>query len=205
MIQEFMPTSKAGVMYTNVGRGLCVITANFGLCKTAVVDDGSPCDKYVLHATRTLPDGKRAPYRASDTRQRSFTLVQRTVAPNKRPLRVRDATADMYEDVPTSEPVLNSTELAELFELGQVLQQFCHGKPLEIEWGYSDAGRPFVLQYRPITGGANQMFPNATVYDGTQVGESYSGFCLCVSDASFDLFDVRLIVDTNTEQAWSCQ
>ena len=171
IIQEFLQTRKAGVMYTNVGRGLCVIAANFGLCTTVV--DGSACDQYVLQALSPIAS------------QEPFRLVQRVVKPGKQAARFTQAgsgrsggVVKMDEKRKFDEAVLDERELAQLFDLGQRLERFAGGKPLDVEWGFTDDGDLYVLQYRPITGGANRIFPNATLFDSTNVGESYTGIVL---------------------------
>lgn len=167
IIQEFIQTRKAGVMYTNVGRGLCVINANFDLCSSVV--DGEPCDQYVLQARST-------------TSEKPFSVVQRHVQPGKRGARFvphadgrRGGRVEVDSERRRDEAVLDDLELAQLFALGQRLQRFA-GKALDVEWGFDEQGQQlFTLQYRAMTGGANRIFPRATLYDSTNVGESYQG------------------------------
>lgn len=150
IIQQFIPASKSGVLFTDNGHGLTVVNSNFGLCKTVV--DGEACDEWYVNAENKL--------------------IRKSIAPNKKPL-VFFKDKIYYTDN-TSEESLSTYELYELVGEGKKIETF-FARPQDIEWCFFD-NQLHILQTRPIT--RNLPSLNFIYFDSANIAESYSGIVL---------------------------
>ena len=149
IVQRFIPSITAGVLFTDVGNGTTVVNASAGLCTSVV--GGKACDEYTLS-----DDGK---------------IIQRTIADEK--------TAQVFEGGIVKNRVIHGEVLAEenlreLLAVGKRIERF-FGRPQDIEWCYLE-GELFVLQSRPITRQLTSREPE--YYDSANIAESYSGMVL---------------------------
>lgn len=150
IIQQFIPSSKSGVLFTDNGHGLTVINSNFGLCKTVV--EGEACDEWYLNAENKL--------------------LRKSIAPNKKPLTFLRNEIN-YTNT-TSAESLSSHELNELVTECKKIETF-FACPQDIEWCFFE-NQLFILQARPIT----RKLPllNFIYFDSANIAESYSGIVL---------------------------
>lgn len=149
IIQQFIPSDCAGVLFTNDGNGLMVINSNLGLCKTVV--DGGACDEwYVSH------DG---------------TVMRKHISTYKKPVFCKDGR--ISEGASGGESI-SQHQISKLVEEGKRIENY-FGKPQDIEWCFHDE-RLYILQSRPITRTTGQS--NWIFYDSANIAESYSGVVL---------------------------
>ena len=150
IIQEFIPSQKAGVLFTNNGNGLIVVNSNFGLCKTVV--DGQSCDEWYL-----TDKGK---------------LIHKSIALNKIPLEFVEN--EIKSTVERNEASLNISELNELVTECKKIEEY-FACPQDIEWCFYNS-KLFILQSRPITRKLPAL--DLIYYDSANIAESYSGIVL---------------------------
>lgn len=148
IIQEFIPSQKSGVLFTNAGNNQILINANFGLCKTVV--EGEPCDEYIVNQNKTI--------------EKIY------IEKNKKPLVFENGniiysnqnSAQVLSDIEFNKLISTCLEIEKLFSI-----------PQDIEWCFYEENL-FILQSRPIT---RQIFEKkeVTFYDSANIAESYSG------------------------------
>ena len=148
IVQQFIPSDCAGVLFTNDGNGLMVINSNLGLCKTVV--EGQACDEYY-----TSRDGK---------------ILSKHIAKYKTPL-VYDK--GLRYDGNVDKESLTPSQIEELVKEGLKVEEF-FGSPQDVEWCFYQ-NRLFILQSRPITRFNSK---NLVFYDSANIAESYSGIVL---------------------------
>jgi rifampicin phosphotransferase len=159
IIQEFVNSTKSGVIFTNDGTGNVIINSNFGLCKTVV--EGSPCDELILN--------------------RNSKIISQTIESNKQSVVFNGEKLEKQEINPTSS--LSKAEVKRISKTAlQIEKKF--GKPQDIEWCFYQ-NKLYILQTRPITAFIKTSKQNIH-YDSANIAESYSGIIspLTISFAS---------------------
>jgi len=149
IVQQFVPSDCAGVMFTNDGNGLVVINSNYGLCKTVV--EGQTCDEY--YASR---DGK---------------VLSKHVAKYKTPLLYDKG---LRYDANVDKESLTSSQIEALVQEGLKIEKL-FGSPQDVEWCFHQ-NKLYILQSRPITRFAKGK--KWVFYDSANIAESYSGVVL---------------------------
>lgn len=155
ILQEFIPSSKSGVLFSNNGHGLVVVNSNFGLCKTVV--EGEACDEWYINNENKL--------------------IRKNIATNKQALRF--VNNEIVKAEITSEESLSSNELRELVTACREIENH-FACPQDIEWCYHDE-QLYILQARPIT--RQLPMPNFIYFDSANIAESYSGIVLPLTHA----------------------
>lgn len=149
VVQQFIPSDSAGVLFTNDGNGLMVINSNLGLCKTVV--DGGACDEWYI--------------------SRDSKVMRKHIAKNKRPLLCAE---DKIIEGESSGESISQQQINMLVEEGKRIEKF-FGTPQDIEWCFH-GNKLFILQSRPITRSTDQS--QWIFYDSANIAESYSGVVL---------------------------
>ncbi len=159
ILQQFIPTIQAGVLFTNNGKGQIIINALKGLCKPVV--EGAMCDEWYFSS-----DGKILTQHIQSKKQGLFfennTLINRAF----------------------SKPSLKTKQLTQLYNLAKQLTAF-YQLPQDVEWGFY-RNKLYVLQSRPITRNMPE-FKELNYFDSANIAESYSGLVqpLTLSFAEF--------------------
>lgn len=151
IVQEFIPSDRAGVIFTNRGDGCMVINAAPGLCK--VVVEGKACDEYVVSPKRKL--------------------MKKTIAGEKECLLF--SSNGLTPKTAYNTETLTPKELNMVCRMAQRVESF-FGGPQDIEWCILGK-KLFVLQSRPITRPLVEH-REANLYDSANIAESYSGIVL---------------------------
>jgi len=148
IIQDFIPSEKSGVIFTNAGDNKVLINANYGLCKTVV--EGEPCDEYVFSNDKML--------------------ISKYIEKNKKPLFFSDNL--FSNDKIFDSEVLNNSEINVLIDKALEIEKLFK-YPQDIEWCFFK-DKLYILQSRPIT---QEIFQKKDIiyYDSANIAESYSG------------------------------
>lgn len=149
IVQEFIPSDRAGVLFTQVDTDYTVINATIGLCLPVV--GGQPCDEYVLHR-----DGQ---------------ILRRTI-PKQKPIQVVRGLKILHQKI--NQESLNLELIHHLTRLGRDLERL-FGTPQDVEWCVC-AGQLYVLQSRPIT--RDFLVHTKEYFDSANIAESYAGVVL---------------------------
>ncbi len=149
IVQEFISSDTAGVMFTEVGKDTVVINSTTGLCRPVV--EGGACDEYLLSK-----DG---------------TLVRKTIPTEKGVLLFKDQKIISEK---SSEESLNESKISQLIKVGAKIQDL-FDSPQDIEWCFKD-GELYILQSRPIT--RDFKVGKEEYFDSANIAESYSGIVL---------------------------
>lgn len=166
IIQEFIPSDKAGVIFSDAGHGQIVINSNFGLCETVV--KGMVCDEYIF-------DSKGL-------------LVSKHIANNKEAHFLKGEKIEIIK--PLSQESLTESEIRQLIEIAKNLETFLKG-PQDIEWCFYE-GVLYILQSRPIT---RKIFnKEVSHFDSANIAESYSGVVLPLT-CSFAAFIYKTVYE----------
>ena len=135
VVQQLVPSEKAGVMFTShpiTGEPLTIIEGSWGLGEAVVSGSVSP-DKYVFD-------------------QRSETVVDSLVSNKKVEIIADGDHGTKLVDVSPARQdaqVLGNEEVAKLAMYGKIAEDH-YGIPQDVEWGIVD-GTFYILQSRPIT------------------------------------------------------
>ncbi|KKU79096.1 MAG: Pyruvate phosphate dikinase PEP/pyruvate-binding protein [Parcubacteria group bacterium GW2011_GWA2_47_7] len=149
LIQAFIPSDAAGVMFTEVDKNNVVINATVGLCLPIV--SGAACDEYVCSKKGRLLSKNLS-------KEKDVTLfVNGSIVPRK-----------------SSEESLDESKIKLLIQLAAEIQSF-FGSPQDVEWCFEN-DRLYVLQSRPIT--RDFTIGNEEYFDSANIAESYSGVVL---------------------------
>ncbi len=147
IVQQFIPSKKAGVIFTDRGDGKMVCNAAPGLCNTVV--QGLACDEYVINS-----EGK---------------VEEATIAPDKTALYFKGKFINQYVgEVAT----LTKTEISQLFSVANAIADFFNA-PQDIEWCFFH-DELYILQSRPVTRAIIEKRERVR-YDSANIAESYSG------------------------------
>ena len=147
IIQEFIPSDKSGVIFTNDGSSNMVINSNFGVCKTVV--EGWECDELLL--------------------SKKGIILNKEYPKIKESLIWKDEKLTKNKENQFS---LNSKEINQLIEKSQEIESIMNC-PQDIEWCFCKE-KLYILQSRPITALINDP-KNWVYYDSANIAESYSG------------------------------
>ncbi len=150
IIQQFVPTGAAGVLFTSNGQGDILVNSNHGLCKTVV--EGQACDEWRLDSK-----GK---------------VKQQVIPKTKKTLQF---TGNGFAEGSSSYKSLTNKQLKQLVRLAKKIEKLT-GMPQDVEWGFYK-GRLYVFQTRPITR-ALPRSSKLVHYDSANIAESYSGIVL---------------------------
>jgi phosphohistidine swiveling domain-containing protein len=148
IIQEFINSTKSGVIFTDDGTGNIVINSNFGLCKTVV--EGSPCDEFTLN--------------------RKSKIISQCIESQKQSV-IFDGNKLVKQEV-NSDTSLTNKEAKEISKTALQIENN-YGKPQDIEWCFYQ-NKLYILQTRPITAFINTN-KQSVHYDSANIAESYSG------------------------------
>ena len=150
IIQEFIPSDCAGVLFTEVEGAHIVINAAIGLCLSVV--NGEACDEYIF-----TQDG---------------TLVDQTIPAQKHVKLFRQE--EIVSTTTNIESLTNIDRRKALIQLAKAVQHF-FGQPQDIEWCFLQ-DKLYILQSRPIT--KTFTIAEKTYFDSANIAESYSGIVL---------------------------
>ncbi|MFA6601989.1 MAG: PEP/pyruvate-binding domain-containing protein, partial [Candidatus Paceibacterota bacterium] len=148
IIQEFIASDSAGVMFSEVEGGKVVINSTLGMCFPVV--NGQACDEYICH--------------------KNGRIVSKTVQ-DKSAAFFREGVISTEN---TKKESLNSEEISELTDLAQRIQKLFRS-PQDIEWCFKE-NKLYVLQSRPIT--RSFKIGEEEYFDSANIAESYSGIVL---------------------------
>ena len=151
IIQEFIPSDTAGVLFTEVDTDRIVINASIGLCLSVV--SGKDCDEYI--------SGKNG------------QITSKTISKNKE---ITTFDGNKIISGISSAESLTLKEVQELADHGKKIQEF-FGAPQDIEWCFK-AGKLYFLQSRPITKDFAVKNTGQEYFDSANIAESYSGIVL---------------------------
>lgn len=149
IVQEFIASDAAGVMFTRVGGDRVLINSTIGLCRTVV--DGRSCDEYVCDW-----DG---------------TILKKTISKEKDVCYFRDGEIVNSKEGGES---LSVEQVRELVRMADRVETF-FGAPQDVEWCFLGT-MLHLLQSRPIT--STVELPEVTYYDSANIAESYTGIVL---------------------------
>ena len=149
IVQEFISSEKAGVMFTKVSNDTVVINATIGLCQSVV--SGKECDEYLLN--------------------KNGTLIHKTIYGEKSTLLFKNGVIVSEKN---SRESLNELELRELATLGNKIEGF-FGEPQDVEWCFKN-DQLYILQSRSIT--RDFKVGKEEYFDSANIAESYSGIVL---------------------------
>ena len=147
IIQEFIPSEKSGVIFTDDGSSNMVINSNFGVCKTVV--EGWECDELLVSKKGIILN------REYPKIKESLIWKHKKFIKNKE-----------------KQFSLNSKEINQLIEKCQEIENIMNC-PQDIEWCFYNE-KLYILQSRPITALINEP-KNWVYYDSANIAESYSG------------------------------
>ncbi|KKQ58124.1 MAG: Pyruvate phosphate dikinase PEP/pyruvate-binding protein [Candidatus Levybacteria bacterium GW2011_GWB1_41_21] len=149
IVQDFISSDMAGVMFTEVNKNATVINATLGLCQSVV--SGEACDEYLCNK-----DG---------------ALLKKTIPKEKT---VTFFVAGKVISDKSEKESLNIVQIKRLIQLATDIQRF-FGSPQDIEWCFKN-NELYVLQSRPIT--KDFAVGEQTYFDSANIAESYSGIVL---------------------------
>lgn len=159
IIQQFIPSDKAGIIFTDRGDEKSIINASFGLCKPVV--EGGACDEYIVSNENTI-DTKHI----SDSKECLYFEDKKFITVSN-----------------NSDETLTENEIKTLVNTTKKIEKF-FGKPQDIEWCFY-RNELYILQSRPVTRKITEN-KEVTMYDSANIAESYSGIIspLTISFAS---------------------
>lgn len=150
IVQEFIPSESAGVMFTEVGNSNVVINSTIGLCQPVV--SGLACDEYICN--------------------KSGEILSKTISKNKQiELFIENKIVNQTSDAES----LTKKELQQLIQHGKRIQHF-FGSKQDVEWCFFE-NKLYILQSRPITRDFT-ISKNQVYFDSANIAESYSGIVL---------------------------
>lgn len=149
IVQEFVPSDKAGVLFTEVNKNTIVINASTGLCQPVV--SGEACDEYIFDKKGTLLN-KEIP------KEKNIKLFIDGKIVSKK----------------SQKESLTESEIRQLIHTAVLIQKF-FGSPQDIEWSF-EGSKLYILQSRPIT--RDFGVGEREYFDSANIAESYSGIVL---------------------------
>jgi|SRR3989344_6696919 len=150
IIQEFIPSEKAGVVFSDAGNRTMVINANMDLCDPVV--RGQECDEYLVDI--------------------NGNIIKKYTPLAKKALIFKNGEFEwkIYDS-----QVLNNKEIKEIFSTAKQIEKIM-GEPQDIEWCILK-DKLYILQSRPIT--RNVFEEKEKIhFDSANIAESYSGIVL---------------------------
>jgi len=149
IVQDFISSDAAGVMFTEVNKNMVVINATVGLCQPVV--SGESCDEYLCSK-----DG---------------TLLKKVISKEKI---VAFFVGGKIISKKSEQESLDESKVKRLVRLAAEIQSF-FGSPQDIEWCFKN-NELYILQSRPIT--RDFSVGEETHFDSANIAESYSGIVL---------------------------
>ena len=149
IVQEFIPSQSAGVLFTEVGGEVAIVNAIEGLCFPVV--GGEACDEYIC--------------------SKEAALQSSVIPEEKRSAFFRDGA--IVREVRSGQ-ALTAEEIKAVIDVGNRIEAF-FGHPQDIEWCFN-GGSLYILQSRPIT--KDFATAEETYFDSANIAESYSGIVL---------------------------
>lgn len=150
IIQEFIPSESAGVLFTEVEDNNIIVNSTVGLCQPVV--NGLSCDEYICN--------------------KYGEILSKNISKNKQvKLFIRNKIVNKTSDKES----LTSNKLQRVIQLGKKIQSF-FGSKQDIEWCYL-GNKLYVLQSRPITRDFTTS-RDQVYFDSANIAESYSGIVL---------------------------
>lgn len=151
IVQEFIPSDTAGVLFTQVDKDTIIINATIGLCQPVV--SGHACDEYIC--------------------DKSGTILSKTISKKKE---INVFSRNKIISKTNGSESLTEREVKKLTQLAIRIQKF-FGSPQDIEWCFK-GDKLYVLQSRPITRDFAIKNKHKEFFDSANIAESYSGIIL---------------------------
>ena len=149
IVQEFIPSESAGVMFTEVEDNV-VINSTIGLCQPVV--SGQACDEYICN--------------------KNGDILNKTISKRKEiKLFVNNKIINQTTDAES----LTKEQVKQLIQLGKKIHDF-FGSKQDVEWCFLN-DKLYILQSRPITRDF-AVKKNQEYFDSANIAESYSGIVL---------------------------
>src|SRR3989344_2281929 len=148
IVQEFIPSDSAGVMFTEVNKSTVVINATLGLCQPVV--SGEACDEYICDEYGTIFNK---------------TIQEKTV---------KFFVGGKITTGTSGKEALRVSDIKQLIKLATKVQKFFE-MPQDIEWCFKN-DELYILQSRPIT--RDFSTARTEYFDSANIAESYSGIVL---------------------------
>lgn len=151
LLQEFVCSTAAGVIFSNAGDNKIIINSNLGLCESVV--KGNLCDEYIINRVDNI-------------------IVAENIARQKEVIYYRN---NKFEKDKTDERSLSNRQIQEIVEKSRLIEKLFQ-LPQDIEFCFYNE-KLYILQSRPIT---KPVFPDKEIifYDSANIAESYSGIVL---------------------------
>jgi pyruvate,water dikinase len=149
IVQEFIPSDTAGVMFSEVGEKHIIINAIAGLCIPVV--NGDACDEYIFNKDGDLIDKTISLKKEAKLFKQGHLISQKI-----------------------SSESLEDKKIKKLICLAKNIQDF-FGSPQDIEWCFLK-DKLYILQSRPIT--QTFDIQKKEYFDSANIAESYSGIVL---------------------------
>ncbi|MEK7658638.1 MAG: PEP/pyruvate-binding domain-containing protein [Patescibacteria group bacterium] len=150
IIQEFIPSDKAGVVFSQVDKEKIVIDSTIGLCRPVV--DGFACDEYVC--------------------DKNGHIIHKNISEAK------DIQLFKNNKIISEKSFIESLTGDEIGQLASIARQIqkLFGCPQDIEWCIK-SNVLYILQSRPITHDF-KLRKEEYFFDSANIAESYSGIVL---------------------------
>lgn len=151
ILQEFICSTTAGVVFSNAGSNKMIINATLGLCESVV--KGKPCDEYIINRI----DNNLLSEKIENQKEVVYYKNNKFGHHKKSD---KSLSVDQIKEI-----VEKSIEIEKLFKT-----------PQDIEFCFLE-NQLFILQSRPIT---KPIYSNNVInfYDSANIAESYSGIVL---------------------------
>lgn len=151
IVQEFIPSDIAGVLFTQVDKDTVIINATIGLCQPVV--SGRACDEYIC--------------------DKSGHILSKTISKKKE---INVFSENKIISKTSGSESLTEGDVKKLTQLAIRIQKF-FGSPQDIEWCIK-GDKLYVLQSRPITRDFAIKNKHQEFFDSANIAESYSGIVL---------------------------
>jgi len=150
IIQEFIPSDTAGVMFSESEDNNTIINSTIGLCTPVV--KGEACDEYICE--------KKGKIISKDIQRKIIEIF----------------THGKFQRKTTVKESLSPEKVEKLTKLAAKIQNI-FDTPQDIEWCFLGE-KLYVLQSRPITKQISIAKKSAEYFDSANIAESYSGIVL---------------------------
>jgi len=151
LLQEFICSTAAGVVFSNAGDNKMIINATLGLCESVV--KGKPCDEYIINRIDN-------------------SVISENIEQQKEVIYYKN---NKFENDKKSEKSLNDYQIKEIIGKSILIEKLFK-LPQDIEFCFYNE-KLYILQSRPIT---KSIFAETEInfYDSANIAESYSGTVL---------------------------
>lgn len=167
IIQEFIPSECAGVMFTEVGDNNVVINSTIGLCQPVV--SGKACDEYIC--------------------SKNGDILNKIISKKKEiKLFINNKIVNQTSDLES----LTEEQIKQLVVLSKKIQDL-YGSKQDVEWCFLNS-RLYVLQSRPITRDF-AIRKNQEYFDSANIAESYSGIVLPLTQSFAKMVYAQVYTD----------